>query len=123
MNNIIRVCIAVIMASMFSACVDHDDFAFTGTVVDYEQCTSITEMGYAIALSSPDTIGGDYETRKHETFHNVVVVYGADRMLHANDNVSGRIYLDPNYSKTQCSYHYTDRDVPEAVFTKLEVTD
>ena len=106
---------------MLTACVDHDDFDFTGTVVDYELCNSISDVGYAINLSSPDTIGGTYTTRERVEYSNVVVVYGSDRIMHSGDKVSGRIYLDPNYSKTTCKYSYDDRDVPEAVFTKLKV--
>ena len=105
---------------LFAACNNYEDFEFAGTVIDYEMCNGISDLGYAIDLSSPDTIGGDYTNRESETYHNVVVVYGADRMLRSGDKVSGRIYLDPNYSKTECSYNYTDRDVPEAVFTKLK---
>ena len=110
--------------ALLSACNDkHDDFDITGTVVDYEECNGISEMGYAVELSSPDSIGGEYKTHDNETYTNVVVVYGADRILKENAKISGRIYLDNNYSKTTCSRHYTDRDVPEAVFTKLEVED
>lgn len=106
---------------LLSSCVKHDDFDITGTVVDYEECNGIMEMGYAVELSSPDSIGGDYTTHDHQTFHNVVVVYGADRILKENSKISGRIYIDNNYSESTCNYHYRDRDVPEAVFTKLQV--
>lgn len=104
---------------MTASCVDHDDFAFSGTVVDYEECTSMFDFGYAIALTSPDTVGTDYVTRYGKEYHNVVVAYGADRILHENETVAGRMYLDPNYSHTQCNYHY-DREAPDACFTDLE---
>ena len=112
----------IILASVLflAACNNYDDFDFTGTVVDYEECMG-SNFGYAVSLTSPDTIGGDYHARDGETYNNVVVIYGADRILKANANISGRIYLDPNFSKTECSIHYTDNDVPEAVFTKLKV--
>ncbi|MBP5326533.1 MAG: hypothetical protein J6Y98_01300 [Bacteroidales bacterium] len=113
--------LVVLTIGLLVSCADHDDFDFTGTVVDYEMCNGISEMGYAIALSSPDNIGGNYVTRENEEYSNVVVVYGSDRMLKSKAQVSGRIYLSPNYSQTECSYHYTDNDVPEAVFTKLKV--
>lgn len=105
---------------LLAACSNHDDFEFTGTVVDYEQCDG-SSFGYAVSLTSPDTIGGDYQSTDGNIYHNVLVIYGADRLLKANSTISGRIYLDPNYSRTECSFHYTDRDVPEAVFTKLKV--
>ena len=104
----------------FAACKHHDDFEFTGKVIDYEQCTG-SDFGYAVSLTSPDTIGGDYTNRDGEDYRNVVVIYGANRLLKKDNNISGRIYLDPNYSRTECTWHYTDRDVPEAVFTKLKV--
>lgn len=107
--------------SLISACTKHDDFEFTGIVIDYEECNGLLEMGYAVALSSPQNIGADYTSRNNQLFHNVVVIYGADRLLHEDSQISGRIYIDNNYSKTTCSRHYTDRNVPEAVFTKLKV--
>lgn len=105
---------------LLASCVKHDDFAITGTVVDYEICNGISEMGYAIEISSPDSIGGDYTTRTGDNYRNVIVVYGADRILKENAHINARIYWDKNYSKTTCSRHYTDRDVPEAVFTKID---
>ncbi len=113
--------LVLLTLGLFVSCVDHDDFDFTGTVVDYELCNGVSEMGYAIALSSPDSIGGNYVTRENEQYSNVVVVFGSDRMLKSKSKVSGRIYLDPYHSKSECSYHYTDNNVPEAVFTKLKV--
>ena len=112
--------IILAVVALLAACKNHDDFKFTGTVVDYEECNGISEMGYAIDLSSPDTIGGTYTTRSSKTYDNVVVVYGSDRILKENAKISGRMYIDNNYSRTTCSRHYTDRDVPEAVFTKID---
>ena len=102
-----------------SSCIDHDEFDFAGTVVDYEECNGISELGYAVSLSSPDSIGKDYITRDGVTYHNVVVCYKANRMLRPNEKIKGSIYLDPKYSRTECYFHF-DRDVPEAVFTKVE---
>ncbi|MBQ1409134.1 MAG: hypothetical protein IIY87_05195 [Bacteroidales bacterium] len=113
--------IILAVVAMFAGCKEYDDFDFAGTVVDYEECNGISEMGYAIELSSPDTLGGDYTTHSGKEYHNVVVVYGSDRLLKENSKVSGRIYIDNDYSRSTCNYHYTDRDVPEAVFTKLKV--
>lgn len=110
-----------LLFTVFASCKNYEDFDFTGSVVDYEMCNGISEIGYAVALTSPDTIGGDYTTREMQQFHNVVVIYGSDRMLHSGDKISGRIYLDPGHSEAECNYHYNDRDVPEAVFTKLSV--
>lgn len=112
-------CLAAI-STIFASCQNYDDFEFTGTVIDYEECTVIPDLGYAIALTTPDSIGAHYTTRTMAEYDNVVVVYGADRLLSENDKVSGRIYLDPNYSKSECYFHI-QRDAPEAHFTKLKV--
>ena len=103
---------------LIAAC-SHDDFDFVGVVVDYEPCQSSYEVGYAVSLISPDTIGRPYLTQEGKWVDNVVMIYGADRLLHPNDSIKGRIYLDPSFSKAECFYHF-DRDVPEAVFTKLK---
>lgn len=118
-----KLLLAVIITIFAASCVKHDDFEITGTVVDYEECNGLYEMGYAIELSSPDSIGGEYTTHDGEKYNNVVVVFGADVVLKHNSRISGRIYIDNNYSASTCIRHYTDRDVPEAVFTKLTVED
>ena len=114
-----KLSIALLALFFMSSCVHHDDFEFTGIVVDYEPCQGAFELGYVVSLTSPDTIGGDYINQEGDLCKNAVVIYGADRQLHPNDNISGKIYLDPNYSATTCNYHF-DRDIPEAVFTKLK---
>ena len=119
--SITKKIIAAAALLLLAACSNYEDFEFTGKVVYYEICNGISDLGYAVTLSAPDSIGGEYTTRERGTYQNVVVIYGADRLLKANSNISGRIYLDPNFSKAECSIHYTDRDVPEAVFTKLKV--
>ncbi len=114
-----KILLSLALMALATRCVHHDDFDIVGVVVDYEPCQSAYEVGYAISLRSPDTIGGRYMTQQGEWKENVVVVYGADRLLHPNDSIKGSIYLDPGFSKATCIYHF-DRDVPEAVFTKLK---
>ena len=110
----------ILLLRLFASCIDHDDFEFTGTVVGYQPCESLYNFGYAIALTSPDTIGSQYLSEEGITYENVILVFGADRMLHPNDNVSGKIYLDPYFSKSQCNYRNM-QELPEAVFTELNV--
>ncbi len=119
--SITKKIIAAAALLLLAACSNYEDFEFTGKVVYYEICNGISDLGYAVTLSAPDSIGGEYTTRERKTYQNVVIIYGANRILKEGDQISGRIYLDPNYSKTTCSMHYPDRDVPEAVFTKLKV--
>ena len=116
-----RILALALSCCLAAACTDYDDFEFTGTVVDCESCIGLTEFGYVVSLSAPDTIGGSYLTTSGVTTTNTIFIYGADRLLKEGNRITGRIYLDPNYSKATCHYHYPDRDLPEAVFTKLEL--
>ena len=111
---------AALLLTMAS-CKDYDDFAFSGTVVDVEYCTSSTDCGYAIQLDTPDSLGSSYHTIRDTVYDNVVVAYGNDKVIHVGNRVSGRMYLDDGRSKAYCYYHYRDsRDsVHEAVFTEL----
>ena len=62
-------------------------------------CNGISELGYAVALSAPDSIGAAYTNRDGETSANTVVIYGSDRLLYKDDQITGRIYIDNNYMK------------------------
>ncbi len=110
---------------LLTACKHKDDFAFSGTVIDYEYCTSDSDIGFAVQLQSPDTLGGTYHTFTNEKYENVIVIFGNTKRIYNGDRISGRIYLDPNYSEAYCNYHYRDSrgDVPEAVFTELTIHD
>lgn len=102
----------------------HDDeFEFEGKVIDYEICSGYSDVGYAVQLSRPDSVGGNYYASDSVTHPNVVVVYRADRLLRHGQEIKGKIYFNPNYSDAECNYHYrqTTGDVPEACFSKLEV--
>ncbi len=119
MKRLSTLIIGLFLASLTS-CIEHDVFEFTGTVVGYQPCENLYNFGYAIALTSPDTIGGQYWSEDTVLYQNVVLVFGADRMLHPNDKVKGKIYMDPYFSKSQCNYSNT-QEIPEAVFTELKV--
>lgn len=111
----------MIVFLLLAGCKHHDDFAFSGTVVDVEPCTSASDCGYAIQLDAPDSIGSNYHTTTDKLYDNVVVAYGNDRIIYIGSKISGRMYLDEGYSSAYCYYDYRDsRDsVPEAVFTKI----
>lgn len=107
-----------------SACHKHnDEFEFSGIVVDYELCTSLQDLGYAVQITSSDTIGRTYLTQTGQHVPNVIVIYNSDRMLRNQDSISGRIYFDPGHSKGNCNYQYreTSGDIPEACFTQVKV--
>lgn len=107
-------------ALLFTSCENVDDFNFEGTVIGYEICTSYQDMGYLVNLDYPKNIGGEFTT-SGETFSNVLVIYQANYQLRHKEKISGTIYLDEDYARSYCTRIYTDRDVPEAVFTSLKV--
>lgn len=121
MKKLFLITLAVATAFSLDSCKDHDDFEFSGVVIDYEMCTSLMDMGYAVQLSTPDSVGGEYLASDGMKYKNVVVVYRADRMLHDKDSIGGRIYWDLGHSETECNYHYREStgDVPEASFSKI----
>lgn len=110
---------------LLAGCKHNDDFAFSGTVVDVEYCTSSSDCGYAIQMDAPDTLGGTYHTADGKEYNNVVVAFGNDRIIYMDSKISGRMYIDNGYSKAYCYYHYRDTrgNVPEAIFTEIQVEE
>lgn len=115
----------LLVLSLVSCGQRYEDFAIEGTVVDYQLCTNFPDLGYAVEISAPDSIGADYLASDSVIHHNVVVIYRADQILKDKQHISARIYLDPEFSRSECYYHYTQSlgEVPEACFTKLKVLD
>lgn len=114
--------LTVIATLALSSCENVEDFSFKGTVIGYEICTSYQDLGYLVDLEYPENIGGEFTT-SGETFDNVLVVYQAHYQLKNRETISGTIYLEENFAKSYCNRTYTDRDVPEAVFTSLKLED
>lgn len=114
---------AVLM--MVSCGNEKDTFQFKGTVHGYVDCTlataSISEMdfGYIVALSTPDSIGADYTNGDGEKFKNCVVLYRTKTRLRDGDEISGKMYLDDQYSRAYCSFH-TNKTLPEGVCYVLD---
>lgn len=103
---------------------DVETFHFTGTVRGFFNCTFTTsvfdiEFGYIVALSAPDSIGGDYTNDLGETYHNCVVLYRTKERILNGEEISGEMYLDEDYSKAYCTLHY-NHSLPEAVCYGLE---
>lgn len=101
-----------------------DTFAFSGKVVDYYQCTlataSISEMdfGYVVSIDTPDSIGGEYTTNG-VTYKNAVLLYRTKASFKDGEAISGTMYLDDNYSKAYCQYHF-HLGIPEGVCYTLD---
>lgn len=111
---------------LFCGCKKHvDEFAFKGTVVGYVQCsgivTSISEfdMGYIIALDTPDSIGGDFTYNTKKVYHNCIVLYHTRSRFEDGEAVSGRMYLDDQYSAAYCNFHI-DTGLPEGVCLSID---
>ena len=115
-----------IIPLLFMGCSKPDNvFDFSGTMVDYLECTgpfvSISEMDYGLVLTldTPDSIGKDYTDPTGEKFHNCVILYRTKARFKIGEKVSGTMYLDDKYSKAYCQFHY-ELDLPEGVCYSLD---
>lgn len=101
-----------------------DTFAFSGRVVGYVDCTmssaSVSEMdfGYIVDLDTPDSVGGAYAS-DGKTYSNAVILYRTRARIGQGEEISGTMYLDDNYSRAYCSYHY-NWGIPEGVCYTLD---
>lgn len=111
------------LLAMLASCKPNvDDFAFEGTAIDFEMCTGTQDVGYAIQITSPDSLlGGTYLASDGKQYQNVVVLFCADRIIRNGAQVEGRMFFDNNYSSAYCNYHYRSSrgDVPEGRFSKI----
>lgn len=110
---------------LLASCNKVDEIDFRGTVIDTRECTASyvkPDLGYLVALTTPDSLGGDYTTQDGITHHNVVILYAPDRLVYRNDKIRGTFYLDDQYSLANCSIHWNDIDnIPIGVFTSISV--
>lgn len=124
MKKLILVLAAITLA--FTSCKKNENaFHFEGTIVDGFNCTlqsaNISDMdfGYVVALSTPDTVGEKYTSSNGKTYPHCVLLYRTKYRFHESDEISGSMYLDDNYSRAYCTYHY-DLSIPEAVCYSLD---
>ena len=102
-----------------------EDFAFSGVAIDRVECTMMTQSiseqdwGFVIELTTPSDIGGDYYDAQSNVHHNCVLLYRTRYNFVENDKVSGRMYLDDEYSKSYCAYH-SRLGLPEGVCSQLD---
>lgn len=110
---------------LLASCNKVDEIDFRGTVIDTRECTASyvkPDLGYLVALTTPDSLGGDYTTQDGITYHNVVILYAPDRLVYRNDKIRGTFYFDDQYSLANCSIHWNDIDnIPIGVFTSISV--
>lgn len=113
--------LGIALLALATGCKDNPDaFAFKGVVVDYVNCTSAmasisdVDFGYVVCLATPDSVGKAYKASNGNTFDNCVVIYRTRTRFRDSDSISGTMYLDENYSRAYCSFHY-DLNIPEGV--------
>ena len=115
--------IAVAVLVAMTACQKHPEIDFAGKVIDIRQCTGSyldNNVGYVVQLEYPDSIGGTISTEAG-TATGLIVLYEPDRVIRVDDRIHGSFYLDDKYSRANCSLHYTDYELPEGVFTRVNV--
>lgn len=118
------VCFSLLLMVLFVSCVKHDEISFSGTVVNIEYCATQeiqSNAGFYTALETPEGTGATF-IYGADTFHNVVVLYEPGRQIQHGSHISGKFYLDDNYSRTNCNLHISaDEYLPQGVFTKVYV--
>ena len=109
-----------------AGCKEHEGtFGFSGTACGYIECTMATQSiseqdhGYIVALDTPTGIGSDYTDADGNLHTNCVILYRTRSRFHEGDIISGRMYLDDDYSKAYCAYH-SHLGIPEGVCEKLD---
>lgn len=108
---------------LFTSCEDYEEIAFRGTVIDARECSASyaePNIGYVVQLQKPDSIGKPY-LLDGTTYENVVILYEPGRRIYKRDHIKGTFYLDDDYSRANCSLHWTDYDLPEGVFLDITV--
>ena len=118
------VCFSLLLMVLLVSCVKHDEISFSGTVVNIEYCATQeiqSNAGFYTALETPEGTGDTF-IYGADTFHNVVVLYEPGRQIQHGSHISGKFYLDDNYSRTNCNLHISaDEYLPQGVFTKVYV--
>lgn len=116
--------IILLMAVLFTGCVEHEEISFEGMVVGTRGCTGLlmdSNMGFIVKLFTPDSLGGSLTSTQGEQMTNVVVLYETPRLLYVGDTIHGTFYLDDKYSRANCSLVWDEMNVPEGVFLKVVV--
>ena len=106
-----------------TACVEHDEVEFEGTVVGIRNCSSIMfdpNSGFIVQLTKPEGVGGTMVSEEGETMENLAVLYEGDKQLRYLDKVRGTMYWDDKYSRANCSVNM-NLELPEAVIVKVTV--
>lgn len=116
-----------LLTLLLSGCGEHEGtFSFSGKAVNRLECTLATQsiseqdFGYIIALDTPDSIGADYIDNNGDTHSNCVILYRTHTRFEEGNTISGRMYIDPDYPRAICAYHYTRLGLPEGVCEKLD---
>lgn len=115
---------AVSTLLLASSCVDHDEMEFKGKVLYIRDCTGSfmdASAGFVVQLEYPEGVGGEIIDDAGKPMNNIIVLYEPTCRVYADDKIHGTFYLDPKYSRANCTLHYDDYDLPEGVMTKTVV--
>jgi hypothetical protein len=96
---------------------DVDEFRFTGHVVGSQLCSS-SQIGYAIDIIEPDSIGKPINISGTQ-YQNVVMAYRASRILHQGDTIKGVAYITKSYAELNC-FGISEYDLPEVILLSCD---
>lgn len=103
---------------LFNSCNrDVDEFRFTGHVVGSQLCSS-SQIGYAIDIIEPDSIGKPINISGIQ-YQNVVMAYRASRILHQGDTIKGVAYITKSYAELNC-FGISEYDLPEVILLSCD---
>ena len=119
------VCFSLLaIAILLVSCTKHEEIGFSGTVVNIEYCATQdiqSNAGFYTALETPEGTGGTF-IHGADTFQNVVILYEPGRQIQHGNHISGKFYMDNDYSRANCSLHiHADDELPQGVFTRVHV--
>jgi hypothetical protein len=78
----------------------------------------LIDFGYVVNLDTPDSIGGEYVS-DGITYKNAILLYRTKARYGSGEKISGTMYLDDNYSRAYCQYHF-NLGIPEGVCYTLD---
>ncbi|MBR1851487.1 MAG: hypothetical protein IJ789_09010 [Bacteroidales bacterium] len=121
MKQLSRIFLAIAVVLAAASCTKHDEIDFAGTIIGYNPCTGLDNVGYLVELNTPTEVGSTIEYN-NQTYNNVIILYDPAVRIYVHDKVSGTFYYSNNYAKANCNYTKL-YDIPEGVFWKIKVQE
>ncbi|MCR4815832.1 MAG: hypothetical protein K5842_01440 [Bacteroidales bacterium] len=118
MNKKTIILLSLLSMILLGACNrDIEEFRFTGRVVGSQLCSS-SQIGYAIDIVTPDSVGQSVNISGTQ-YRNAVMAYKAPRILHMDDTVNGVAYFTKSYAELNC-FGISEFDLPEMIILSLD---